>query len=249
MRDWHVDAGKWPIPMGGQFAQPKSHLDPAIFDADEVMHPWIRDTILSRLKASIPDWYPRCRVYLAGSLASYWWDTPDFDVLVGLRADRETCAQVTEELRETFNSPEFIFPGKGAELGAVDLTGYVNPNSYDIRKIKPYAAYELVSNTWFIHPSHTSFHLSQNFWTHAQRLADQADDALNQKNIPACQSIYDKIHSDRNEAFSPLGGGLGDPRALIWVAFARWGLLNRLEKALHPDRAPGHLAPTLAKEG
>ena len=59
----------------------------------------------------------------------------------------------------TATSPEPLFtseppptPEGYVAIGPFDGTGYVNPDSYDIRKIKPYAAYEVVSQRWFVEP-------------------------------------------------------------------------------------------------
>jgi hypothetical protein len=186
--------GGYPLPHGGQFGPSKPSLDPAVFDRDERMHPWVRLPILSLLGAF---WDPRhqgwqtwARVYLAGSMASYWWGTPDCDVLIGVdvggfnrynpvhaQPDNETLARyLTDELRTGLDplTEHFAFPPSpdyrvtmGA-LGAtplpieappgtpplggdgMEVTLYVNADSFDIRKIKPYTAYDLSTDTWAV---------------------------------------------------------------------------------------------------
>lgn len=258
----------WPLPQGGQFARPKPNLDPDIFDSSEVMHPWIRDTVLNQIAGvwnKYGDWWSHSRVYLAGSLASYWWGTPDFDVLVGIEprwwdknqegTHEEICKRLTDEFRVTINSEAFTFPaGPDGSRLTTEETFYVNADSYDIRNLKPYAAYELLSNTWYVHPSHMDKHwgpkmLPWAFWEHAANLADEGESVLDHGDVAGAADLYDRLHSARNEAFSSRGMGLSDPRALLWVVMVRWGILGRLEMLIHPDRPPGHLPPAVAKRG
>lgn len=292
----------YPIPTGGQFSRPKDHLDPKIFDRHERMHSWIREGILALLGAfwadRYPGWRDYTRVYLAGSLASYWWGTPDVDILVGVDSarlveqhpqfsglsDHEICAHLTQEfyvgidpliehfafppardLRsvcEVLGHPELAArayencPADAEVLGPAETTMYVNPGAYDIRAIKPYAAYCVSSDTWYVHPAQGDKHwnarmLSYRFWSQMADSADAIKAALAEPDpvmrLARCQAEYDRIHSARNEAFRESGQGLTDPRSLQWIVLNRWGLLGALEKELHPDRPVGHLPPAVAR--
>jgi hypothetical protein len=288
----------YPLPRGGQFATPRASLDPDIFDQAEKMHPWIRESILGMLGAfwndPYPGWQSWVRVYLAGSLASYWYGTPDFDVLIGVETsktpladltDNEVCGFLTQEFYERLDplTAHFTFPpapdlhevitsvAKVPEeenlsaynvcpsdlvpLGPVEITWYVNSASYDITRIRPYAAYEVISDKWVVHPPKMDKNwgpqsLSYTFWTKMADLADQIKAILVlplTERLPAAQSIYDRLHSQRSKAFSAQGIGVTDPRALQWIVMERWGLLGSLELAIHPDRPVGHLAPAIAR--
>lgn len=287
-----------PLPMGGQFGHGQDHLDPDIFDAHERMHPWIRATLIKLLDADWgrhwADWRDWTRIYLAGSLASYWWGTPDFDVLVGVDVEgfrkhtqeftgteAELCSLLTQGFYTGLDKQvgRFTFPpapdlrhicrglGTSAEevyrlvpegtkpLGPLEMTWYANPESYDIRRIRPYAAYDVTRDLWVVHPVHPSSHYGPhsfgwNFWSHMGDLADRIHDVLSTDDATErrenAQALYDKIHSERNAAFGPGGGGQWDPRGLQWTVMSRWGLLGALEAEIHPERPVGHPAPLRA---
>jgi hypothetical protein len=287
--------GGYPLPHGGQFGPSKPSLDPAVFDRDERMHPWVRLPILSLLGAF---WDPRhqgwqtwARVYLAGSMASYWWGTPDCDVLIGVdvggfnrynpdhaQPDNETLARyLTDELRTGLDplTEHFAFPPSpdyrvtmGA-LGAtplpieappgtpplggdgMEVTLYVNADSFDIRKIKPYTAYDLSTDTWAVHPQRMAHWgpqaLSLGFWHHMVDVANGIKAVLALPPGPERDArvklTYDAIHSDRKAAFGTLGRGQFDPRALQWTAMVRWGLVGALEAGM--GRPVAHPAPAI----
>lgn len=262
----------YPLPTGGQFAHSKQFLDPDIFDKNEKMHPWIRDPIINMLDEfwtpKYGNWREWTHVYLAGSLASYWWGTPDFDTLIGVNtnelkkehiqfrgmSDPEICHYLTDELRQ-IDVSDFVFPNH--ILGPLDLTFYVNPGSYDIKNIKPYAAYEMLSNKWIVHPiqmdKHWNAHaLDHAFWNHMADLADEIKEALTRDDITErtedCLALYDYLHSERQKAFSPIGGGITGRGSLQWIVLNRWGLLGALEIAAHPDRPMSHIPPAIARK-
>lgn len=267
----------YPLPTGGQFAHSKSFLDPDIFDKKEKMHPWIRDPIISLLDSfwtpKYGDWKEWTHLYLAGSLASYWFGTPDFDTLIGVNtskfkkthpnfngmSDSEICHFLTEELRQ-ISLPDFVFPpdpNTGHSLGPLEITFYCNPGSYDIRNIKPYAAYEILDNKWIVHPTQMDKHwnahaLDHAFWERMADLADEIKEALSIDDITErtedCLALYDYIHSERQKAFSPTGNGITDRRSLQWICLSRWGLLGALEQACHPDRPISHIPPAIARK-
>lgn len=293
----------YPLPTGGQFSRPKDHLDPKLFDREEKLHPWVKAT-LEALVGSLwdsryPNWYYCTRIYLAGSLASYWWGTPDVDVLIGVdtevwghyhpgfrgMSDHEVCASLTHEFysgldpyTESFTFPPasdlrrivqalggsekvleraYDVPADTIPLGPAEVTFYVNAGAYDIRAIKPYAAYDVSNDRWAVHPAQADKHwnarmLSYRFWSDMADSADRIKAALGVSDpvlrLERCQAEYERIHSARNEAFATSGLGLTDPRSLQWVVMNRWGLLGQLEKALHPDRPVGHIPPAVARK-
>lgn len=293
----------YPLPHGGQFAPPKDHLDPKLFDRDERLHPWIKATLEGFLFAfwsnRYPNWMYYTRIYLAGSLASYWWGTPDVDVLIGVDtkqmvhyhpefqgvSDHEICSHLTQEFytgldpyTESFTFPPapdfrrivkalggseaivekaYEVPADTQPLGPAEVTFYVNAGAYDIRAIRPYAAYDVSNDRWAVHPAQGDKHwnakmLSYRFWSNMADSADAIKAALGVSDpvdrLARCQAEYERIHSARNEAFGPGGMGLTDPRSLQWIVMNRWGLLGQLEKALHPDRPVGHIPPAVARK-
>jgi hypothetical protein len=292
----------YPLPQGGQFAPSQHSLDPDLFDHSEKMHPWIRGSLIDILEAfwrpRYGDWQSWTRIYLAGSLASYWWSTLDFDTLVGVdthrfvrdhpefggMSDQEVCQALTHEfiveldpllkdwsfppepnlhkLMHTLNGPDPTDVYKSVPnvlvtgIGPMEMTWYVNASAYDIRVIKPYAAYDVSNDRWAVHPDKMSktwgaHALGNAFW---ERLADVADSIKEALNLPepartsGCLRIYDQIHRARGEAFSPAGQGVTDPRSLQWIVLNRWGLLGPLEVAAHPGREMAHLPPAKASQ-
>jgi hypothetical protein len=276
------------LPTAGQFSRGQDRLDPDIFDAEERMWPWIRLSLIALLDAAWkqrwPDWRDWARIYLAGSLASYWWGTLDFDVLVGIKAEGEEalCTEMTQDFYTGLDVEveNFFFPpgpnlrviceGHGVNvdevyaavpegtvpLGPLEMTWYANKDSWDIRNIKPYAAYDVTRNLWAVHPVRTAKKwgpgsFGGTFWNHMADVADRIQDALDDPDPASraqrAQAEYSRIHSERSEGFGAAGGGLLDPRALQWVTMGRWGLLEALEKELHPDRPVGHPKPLVAR--
>lgn len=290
----------YPLPIGGQFAPTQASLDPDLFDHQEQMHPWIRGSLMAILEAfwrpRYGDWRPWTRIYLAGSLASYWHATLDFDTLVGVdthamvrdhpefggMSDAEVCQALTHEfiteldplvkdwsfppepnlhrVMHALNGPDVTDVYKSVPmtvvtgLGPMEMTWYVNPAAYDIRAIKPYAAYDVTNDKWAVHPdkmakSWGAHALGHSFWERMADVADSIKAALKLSEparTSACLRIYDRIHTDRGQAFGPAGRGVTDPRSLQWIVLNRWGLLGPLEVAAHPGREMAHIPPSIA---
>lgn len=305
--DLPPDIRGYPIPHGGQLHPSKPNLDPDVFDAQERMRPYVRQTLLALLACfwdgMYPDWASWSKVYLSGSLASYWWHNKDTDILVGidyphliqahpefaLMSETAACSRLNADLRPlvaltgTFSFPpaddlinvaqalgcqsvsalgsiqhiyQALAPAETPEgLNGAEVTYYVNDHSYDISFLNPYAAYDISEDKWALHPSRFDKlwgpkQYALDFWLNAADVADEIkaaavikDPAVRQEDARA---IYDRIHSGRHDAFSPGGGGVLDRRAMLWVVLSRWGMLEALERAAFPDRAPGHPAPLVA---
>jgi hypothetical protein len=290
----------YPLPIGGQFAHTQDTLDPDLFDPSEKMWPWIRGSLLAILEAfwrpRYGDWRPWTRIYLAGSLASYWHATLDFDTLVGVdthrlvrdhpefggMSDAEVCQALTHEfiteldpllidwsfppepnlhrVMHALGGPDVTDVYKSVPmtvvtgLGPMEMTWYVNPAAYDIRTIRPYAAYDVTNDRWAVHPDKMAKTwgaqaLGHDFW---ERMADVADGIKAALKLPEpartseSLRIYDRIHTDRGQAFGPAGRGVTDPRSLQWIVLNRWGLLGPLEVAAHPGREMAHIPPAIA---
>jgi hypothetical protein len=116
-----------------------------------------------------------------------------------------------------------------------DLTWFVNPVAYDIRTIRPYAAYELVSNQWVVRPPHLpdwsieSFPQGHPLVTEIHAVAAEVRAVLKMPEPYRTQQgdrLWHYIHDGRSQAFSDQGEG--------W-----WDVANVLEKAMsqmgHPS--------------
>ncbi len=228
------------------FAPTKGGVDPRLFNPEtRVMKASVRAAVAVWVNEFFErhgyqiggNWF---RTYLAGSQASEWYGNNDFDILVGIEYDRfrrmhmnlahlsneEIGAKINGEFREDFNDEQWHPPfDRDAEW---HLTGYINPNSWDIRKIKPYAAYNVTDNVWAVDPIHepTGHYFNTTEMYYFEGVAAQVRSALNlhepQRRI-RCTQLWTFIHTDRSRAFGPHGSG----------AFDRG---NALEKYL--DQAP-----------
>jgi hypothetical protein len=239
---------------------PTYGLDHRLFDEAEHLRTAVRDTLMGRLHAVLspvlgPDWDAVTRAYLAGSQASKWTGPEregnrDLDVLVGVAHSHArraveafsglTDAQIDERLnrvlQEHYNAPGWHPPfDPGGQPW--DLTGHTSP--LDIRRISPYAAYDLTRDAWAVRPpdlpqwSAEQFPQGPAVFQLARGLISQVRATLR---LPEpfrhqeAERIWRYIREGRGESFAP--GGLG------WQ-----GTGNVLEKAL--DQASGQLVAKL----
>jgi 8-oxo-dGTP pyrophosphatase MutT (NUDIX family)/GNAT superfamily N-acetyltransferase len=205
--------------------------DPRLFDGDH-LKPEVRAEILSTLddfwthEQDHPHWQSWARVYFTGSEASHWYGNNDFDVLVGVDYDsyREHCDshlrdeeiddQLNKEFRASLNGP-VTFDGD-----TFDRTWYVNPHSYDIRRLKPYAAYDVGADEWAVRPvdvpddwgpqkfPESTWHLAEQYANEIDRISHLTPVSVQKQHA---QRLFDHIHTDRQRAFSPRGTGVFDP--------------------------------------
>lgn len=211
------------------FSPTKGGVDPRLFDADREMLPGVRKEILDLIDAfwmpKYGDWRSWARVYLAGSQASEWYGNNDFDLLLGVNyeafrkatgatgSNEEITRQFNHEFQTQFND-EHWHPKFDPEH-EWHRTGYVNKDSYDIRAIKPYAAYDVGDNTWAVEPIHepTGHQFSPSEWYYMEGFAEQIKAAMElpepaRKN--ALRRIWHFLHADRSRAFGPHGTGAFD---------------------------------------
>ncbi|MEU5425112.1 hypothetical protein AB0H73_05825 [Streptomyces olivoreticuli] len=155
----------------GYFSAPANHLDPNLFDGDQVK-PEIRGWIVHTLReffhpaAGFDQW---AEVWLAGSGISYQWEADrgngDLDVLIGVNyakfahfnrtyvglSPEEAAQFVNESLRKN------LWPmTANTRIGksSYEVTFYWNPAKgvQDITAIHPYAAYSITRNQWTVRP-------------------------------------------------------------------------------------------------
>ncbi|MCX4799670.1 hypothetical protein OG497_38085 [Streptomyces sp. NBC_01242] len=238
------------LPRDHFFAPTKPSLDPRLFDGDR-MRPEVRQHLLSLLNGF---WAPRygdswqswARVYLAGSEASHFLGNDgngngDLDILIGVdydaarahvpalagMGDEEIDTHLTDELRHGLNDDARMLPGPdGKETGPWENTFFANPGSWDIRRIKPYAAYDITRDEWAVRPVETPADFSP------EKLPESTWDVFDalQTLIKAVSelpggvreregaALYDYLHTDRHSAFGPDGTGLFDPANATWKA-------------------------------
>lgn len=255
-------------------------LDHRLWDANEHLRPDVRSYIMQGLgsfwASRYHNWSTWSRVYFAGSEASEWTsDTlegnSDFDVLVGVDFDvfrrynsnyaNLTNAAVAEKMNKEFkdghlnNKNTYITIG-GVKTGPWDRTTFVNANAYDIRNIKPYAAYDVGEDKWIVRPPHLthwdikSFPKEEVAELHA--IENYVKAVLKLKEPERTQqgaALFQHLHSDRSRAFSDRGEGWYDVANVAEKYLDQEGLWAELIGCAHRakeglDKAPADWSNT-----
>lgn len=246
-----------PLPTSRVFG-PTYGLDHRLFTGEK-LKPEVRTAVMARLGPVIEpvlgdDWQRYTKVYLAGSEASEWTSATlegngDFDTLIGVDYDhlkgepgvpvadlddQDITDALNKVLREGYNAS----PWKAPFGGDWDLTGYCNAGSYDIRKIKPYAAYNITDDEWSVRPPHLPDWSIDKLPEGGQNLLAEAEgyaaviEAISQMPEPfrtqQGKALWHHLHTDRGRAFSDNGEGWLDPGNLIEKALVEWGLWDKL---------------------
>ena len=109
-------------------------------------------------------------------------------------------------------------------VGPFEMTWYVNPNSWDIRDIKPYAAYDITRSRWIVEPVHPASDwgpekLPSSFWDEAESIVKQVH-AIEAMPEPIrsgrAAALFSYLHGDRRRAFGPHGTEVYDPGNSTW---------------------------------
>jgi GNAT superfamily N-acetyltransferase len=232
------------LPRDHFFAPTPKGLDERLFDGDH-MRPDVRRHILGLINSF---WAPRygdswqtwARVYLAGSEASHFYGNNDLDVLIGIDHDALNqhvdafCGEpdavidehLTDELREHLNDDARMLPGPSGETGPWESTFFVNAGSWDIRAIKPYAAYDITRDEWAVRPvevpddfgpeklPESTWDVFEALQTLIKAVAELPEGTREREGA----ALYDYLHTDRHSAFGPDGTGLYDPANVIFKA-------------------------------
>jgi hypothetical protein len=163
-------------------------------------------------------------------------------------SDQEIASTLNEEFREE------LHPITGEFLGAFELTFYVNVRS-NIVDIKPYAAYSLTDDTWTVTPSMETVEANPAWlnaiendrlmaidilskYVNAKTKYEQASNegikanARSEMRMAMSQgiSLYDSVHSERSNAFSPAGEGYSDFSNYRWQAGKQSGVIQSLRR-------------------
>ena len=161
-------------------------------------------------------------------------------------------AELNKGLRENCNLDDIFFEVPSAEVpewewadspqngkvkvGPWSATFYVNPNSYDIRVIKPYAAYDLTNDEWAVKPVEAAegHNFTPTEWYYFEGVAAEIMATL-QLPEPArsnkAKHLWEFIHTNRNKAFRPDGQGVFDYRNVVEKYLDQLGLWQPLVNA------------------
>jgi len=251
------------------FSKPQVILDPRLFRNQKLI-PSVREGILATLFnfleehfTSPADW---SYVWLAGSGVSHQWAadrTPgDLDCLVGIQYPKFRMANELykglsdKEISSMFNQlfRLSLWPQTADYMGAFELTFYVNVQT-DIRKIKPYAAYSLISDDWSVAPTMDEALPNPEFDKKIDRDKTMAAeiivrygvalDQIHNATNPAARvnaeralklaisqgvALYNDIHGSRSYAFSESGEGYLDYANYRWQEGKASGVVQALAK-------------------
>ena len=261
----------------GYFSAPRNDLDPNLFDGDKI-RPQVRTFVINTLYSFLKQFFHRpetwSRVWLAGSGISHQWAAArgngDLDCLFGVDWVRfrqlnpdyaglsnTECATMINNLLRDKLWPRTAATRFGDQT--YEVTFYVNVNTgLDIRNIKPYAAYDLTSDTWTVRPPQLPADPESRFppeWASAIAAeARLAGDIVRRARGAAAQAqrsrpntgawtnamavlrlaeaqaaaLYEDIHTGRRSAFGPQGEGYSDWANYRWQAHKRNGVVNAL---------------------
>jgi 2'-5' RNA ligase len=242
------------LPEGRYWGPNSAQNDQRLFSGDH-LRPEVRQDILDRVGGVLgayDGWEKWTRVYFAGSQAAQWLDqngqgNGDFDILIGIDfeefrglnpqfeeiEDAEIATTLTDELWAKANAKEYYFTlHDGRSVGPFDRTFYCNPRAWDIKALHPYAAYNVTSDDWAVHPlqvpkNWSAKSLPESYWGYAEALLAEIK-AIGQlppeERHRMAENLWEELHSHRSDAFADGGHGLFD-------------LSNVAEKYLdqHPD--------------
>jgi hypothetical protein len=252
------------------FSEPSQTLDPELFE-NRTLKTWVRQGIMQLLNDFFNVEYRHSELWahpwLAGSGVSYQWAASrspgDLDCLVGIdsvqfrKANPEysglTDAEIADMINELFRS---LLQPKTEDWNGYELTFYVNPGATDIRRINPYAAYDLKHNEWTVPPdpsqkapvnrewdavvdsdSRTATQIHTRFtnaiqdmsMAHAGPARRNAEVKVNAAKQQA-DALFGEIHGGRHDAFAPGGAGYYDFHNYRWQGSKSTGSVNLLKK-------------------
>lgn len=251
------------------FSSPSSDLDPHLFEGTH-LRPWVRNNILRMLFEHLAVMYQEphrwVSAWLAGSGVSYQWESTrqpgDLDCLVGIdyvsfrRLNYDYAGMSDDEIAAMFNEDFYkdLMP-QTSNWEGYELTYYVNPQS-NIVDINPYAAYDLINDSWTVEPSKAQNPPYSRVWEqrtqkdvdtatemvkrYSQARNDYKNSSGNEPNrvnaerklqaaMDQAVAFYDDIHHGRNIAFSKTGAGYADYNNYRWQAGKQSGIVQALK--------------------
>lgn len=241
---------------------PTYGLDHRLFDGDK-LRPEVRKAIIAKF-ANFCDrhhywgaWGNWAKIVFFGSEASTWTSPDlegnnDFDLSIGIEYDRfrelvpvargvsdELIANaLTEEMHAELNDPDTFYElADGSRIGPFDQTWFANLLGWDIRQIRPYAAYDVVRNHWIVEPPQlpdwdiSKFPEGHGLVREIQGIIEMARGILSMPEPYRTQNgdaLWHFIHDNRSGAFGPQGEGWFDARNVIEKALDQKGLIQQL---------------------
>ena len=251
------------------FSDPALSLDPTLFEG-RALKPWVRQGITHLLSDFLNKNYRHSELWaqpwLAGSGVSYQWaasrNPGDLDCLVGInfvqfrQANPEYRGLLDKEISAQLNDDFYSgLQPQTANWNGFELTFYALTTD-DIRKIHPYAAYDLKYDEWTVTPNPTQTAPKRPEWdsvalsdhsmanqayvraTKALQDLSAAHGGPQQRNLHAAlehayqqaDALYNEIHENRSLAFSPTGQGYEDFNNYRWQAAKRSGSIEMLRE-------------------
>lgn len=263
------------IPAGssGYFSAPSETLDPNLFYTDsDILREEVRQDVAGNFFAwmSNSGWRLKLgwtHLWLTGSGVSYQWEADrgngDLDVMVSIdvvpfiQANPEVRGWGEDDIAQylTMKWREDLWPRMAnTRLGerVYEVTYYWNPGTGDdIRHIHPYAAVDVLSGEWVVHPPRLStdptslypvtwYEATQRDYDTASALFHEYGNAM-QDTLSAspatrvnanaklaqvtgqARALYDDIHLGRHGAFTDQGEGYGDFRNFRWQRAKQMG--------------------------
>jgi GNAT superfamily N-acetyltransferase len=233
-------------------------LDTRLFDEDHRLRDSVRMDVITRFndfchERGYDGWHRWAKIVFFGSEASEWTSknrvgNGDFDLSIGIHypalkatvpgfdglADEIIAAGFTQEMHEALNDPHHVFPGVPGEF---DQTWYANLQGWDIARIRPYAAYDVVDDEWIVKPPHLEDWSLKDFpegpgMEEAVRgIIELAEGYLAMPEPHRTQNgaaLWEFVHSNRSDAFGENGEGWWDVRNVIEKALDQKGLMQKL---------------------
>jgi hypothetical protein len=163
-----------------------------------------------------------------------------------------TDKEISDQLNEQFKTDLQLLT---ENWNGYELTFYVNPGATDIRTIKPYAAYDLKYNEWTVTPNPIetapqnvewdriadndralTTQVTTRFNQALQDIKSSHNDALRRNSevkmtaaVAQGNALFNEIHQNRTQAFSPTGEGYQDFHNYRWQAAKRSGVVSELK--------------------
>jgi hypothetical protein len=263
--------GRYTAPHERLFG-PTFGLDARLWESDK-LRPAVREDVVSRFDAFCHEhgyegWHRWAKIVFFGSEASEWTSKAlvgngDFDLSIGIHypalratvpgfegmSDEIIAAGLTQEMHERINDPQHRFPGVP---GVFDMTWYANLQGWDIARIRPYAAYDVVADEWIVRPPHlpdwsmTDFPEGEGLTEEVHGIVLMAEGILKMPEPYRTQNgaaLWEFVHSNRSDAFGESGEGWWDARNVVEKALDQKGLMQKLwECHDRAQQAPESLA-------
>jgi GNAT superfamily N-acetyltransferase/mRNA-degrading endonuclease YafQ of YafQ-DinJ toxin-antitoxin module len=248
--------GRYTAPHARLFG-PTYGLDTRLWDGEQLKLA-VRASIVRQFtefceRHGYRDWPHWARIVFFGSEASEWTapdrhGNNDFDLSIGIQyfsyrlhnhadlytSDVDIAARFTEEMHAELNDPQHTFPGVE---GVYDQTWFANLQGWDIAEMRPYAAYEVVTDQWLVRPPHlpdwslADFPEGPGMAEEVKGIVEAAEGILAMPEPYRTQNgaaFWEFVHANRSDAFGPQGEGWWDPRNVIEKALDQKGLMQKL---------------------